>query len=445
MNLTSILNKLPNTWGSIRKLLIKTISFQKKIKRLYGKVNPTVSPTVCAVPWMHLNFEPDGRVVPCCLASAEDYESGNINKQTIQEIWNSPNQRALRREMMAGKKPEICHKCFDREEVSGESGRIHHNNEFSEVIKAIPQITKPDGTCTTMELKYWDFRFSNLCNYKCRSCGPRYSSAWVPDVKKLGWSIPLEKVSNIENVQGQSNFDFLNDQIGYAKKIYFAGGEPLLMPEHWQTLDILVEQKRFDVRLSYNTNCSVLSYGKKNVIDYWRQWQPGKIEVWPSIDEIGPRAELIRAGTVWPKVEENLKEMLTLDNITIRPGLTIGAWNVNRLPEIITHLVDLGVISKKHHYLNFFINLLEMPEHYHVSILNDQFRQSTIDKINNFILEYDKKYTTHSVPKFSQILHELSKPQDPKAVKNFYSMTKQIDAIRNENLFEVIPELKNAI
>jgi radical SAM protein with 4Fe4S-binding SPASM domain len=394
---------------------------------------------------MHLNFEPDGRVVPCCLASADDYDSGNINKQSIQQIWNSPNQRALRRQMMKGEEPEICHKCFDREKVTGESGRIHHNREFKEVLDAIPNITLEDGTCTTMELKYWDFRFSNLCNYKCRSCGPRYSSAWVPDAKKIGWSVPLEKVSNIENVQGQRNYDFLNDQIGHAKKIYFAGGEPLLMPEHWQTLDILVEQKRFDVKLNYNTNCSVLSYGKKNVLDYWRQWQPGKIEVWPSIDEIGERAELIRSGTVWYKVEENLKEMVALDNITLRPGLTIGAWNVNRLPEIITHLVGLGVISQKEYHLNFFVNLLEMPEHYHVSILNDQFRQDTIDKINNFIIEYDKKYNTHSAPKFSQILHELSKPQNLQAVKNFYRITDQVDHVRNENIFEVIPELKTAL
>jgi radical SAM protein with 4Fe4S-binding SPASM domain len=445
MNIKTLLFRFPYFQKLFQKRLVKTVFFWKKMKRIYDQNHPTVSPTVCAVPWMHLNFEPDGRVVPCCLASADNYESGNINTQKLEDIWNSPNQRALRKQMMQGIEPKICHKCFDRERVSGESGRVFHNQEFKEVLDAIPNITLEDGTCTTMELKYWDFRFSNLCNYKCRSCGPRYSSAWVPDGKKLGWKIELEKVSNIENVQGQRNYDFLNDQIVHAKKIYFAGGEPLLMPEHWQTLDILVEQNRFDVKLNYNTNCSVLSYGKKNVLDYWRRWQPGKIEVWPSIDEIGPRAELIRSGTVWHKVEENLKEIVAVDNITIRPGLTIGAWNVNRLPEIISHLIELGVISRKHHYLNFFINLLEVPEHYHVSILNDQFRQETIAKINAFIVEYDKKYNTHSAPKFSQILYELSKPQNDRAVKNFYKITDQIDQVRNENIFEVIPELKTAI
>jgi len=417
----------------------------QKIKLGYDPVNPNISPTVCAVPWMHLNFEPSGRVMPCCLTSTHNYDAGDLNKQTVEEIWNSPNQRSLRRTMMEGKEPEICRKCFDKEKVTGESGRIHHNRDFPEVINAIPNITLEDGTCTTMELKYWDFRFSNLCNMKCRSCGPRYSSAWVPDAKKLKWKIEFEKVSNIDSVEGKDNYAFLEEQVKYVKKIYFAGGEPLLMPEHWQTLDILVKNKRFDVKISYNTNASTLVYGKKNVIDYWSQWNPGKVEVWPSIDEIGERAELIRSGTVWSKVEENLVELGKLENIYLRPGLTVGAWNVHRLPEIITHLIEIGVIKKKHSYSNFFINLLEDPNHYHVSILSDQFRQEIIKKLNNWCAEFNQQHNIQLDNKFTQIIHELNKPHDFSAKNKFIEVTKQMDAIRNENTYTIIPEMRDVL
>ena len=332
---------------------------KRKYKRIFLKQKNAMSKTtLCAVPWMHLNFEPNGKVVPCCLTSHHNYFAGDLNKQSIEEIWNSSNMKNLRKQFLAGEEPEICATCFDREKVTGESGRIFHNREFKNVINIIPEITKPDGTCTTMELKYWDFRFSNLCNFKCRSCGPRYSSAWVPDAKKLGYT-DQEKVWNIEAVDDKTNFDFLKDQVQHVQKVYFAGGEPLMMPEHWQTLDLLVENKRFDVKISYNTNASTLSYGKKNALDYWKQWESDKIEVWPSIDEIGERAELIRSGTVWHKVEDNLRELTTLDNIIVRPGMTIGAWNVRRLPVIINHLIELGVIRKKNNYQNFFINLLQ--------------------------------------------------------------------------------------
>ena len=401
--------------------------------------------TVCAIPWMHLAFEPSGKVIPCCLTSTYNYFVGDLNNQSIEEIWNSENMKALRRDMINGVEPDICSKCFEREKVTGESGRLYHARDFPDVLKKIPQITEPDGTCTEMKLKYWDFRFSNLCNFKCRSCGPRYSSTWVPDAKKLGLISEQDKVWTIESVDEKTNFDFLKDQVQYVEKVYFAGGEPLLMPEHWQILDLLRDNQRFDVKISYNTNASVLSYGKKNAIDYWKLWDAPKVEVWTSIDEIGERAELIRAGTVWSKVEENLIALSKVDNIIVRPGITVGAWNVFRLPEIIMHFMEIGVLQNKpqhgYHYNNFFINLLEQPIHYHVSILPDEFREQTIKKLTDFIANFNSKYNTKIDELFSHILHELEKPFNQFAAKSFIEITRQIDGLRNEDTFATIPEM----
>lgn len=398
--------------------------------------------TICAVPWVHLNFEPNGKVVPCCLTSTHDYFAGDLTTQSIDEIWNSDNMKLLRKQMINGENPEICRKCFDQEEITGKSGRYYQNKEFPDVLEKIPNITLEDGTCTEMKLQYWDFRFSNLCNFKCRSCGPRYSSAWVPDAKKIGLINEQEKVWYIQNVDKNTNFEFLKDQINNVKKIYFAGGEPLLMDEHWQILELLVKNKKFDVKLNYNTNCSTLTYNKQHVLEYWKQWEFGKLEVWPSIDEIGERAELIRSGTVWSNVEENLKELVRHDNIFIRPGITVGAWNVFRLPEIITYLNDIGVLRKKLKYKNFFINLLEQPTHYHVHILPYDYRKHIIHKLESFIREYNVKYNTSIDDLFTHIIHELKKPQSTRDVEKFINTTTKIDKIRNENTFNIIPELQ---
>jgi radical SAM protein with 4Fe4S-binding SPASM domain len=428
-----------NSMRSIRPYIEK---MYRKYKRIFQKKKQQMTKnTICPVPWMHLNFEPNGKVVPCCLTSTYNYFAGDLNKQTIDEIWNSDNMKDLRQQMINGEEPEICSKCFDREKVTGESGRTYHIKDFPELMKDIPNITLKDGTCTKMELKYWDFRFSNLCNFKCRSCGPRYSSAWVPDAKKLGYT-DQEKVWNIESVDDKTNFDFLKDQVQHVQKIYFAGGEPLLMPEHWQIMDMLVENERFDVKLSYNTNCSTLTYGGKNIVDYWKQWQFGKLEVWPSIDEIGDRAELIRSGTVWSKIEANLQELIKYENIIVRPGITVGAWNVGRLPEIVNHLIKIGVVNKRHKYKNFFINLLEQPAHYHVHILPDEVREDTIKKLNEFIENHNKEYNTTIDHLFSHIIHELQKPFDLKSAKRFLKVTEQVDGVRNESLFDIVPEMK---
>jgi len=401
------------------------------------------SKTICAVPWMHLNFEPNGKVVPCCLTSAHDYFAGDLNKDSIEEIWNSKNMRKLRKEMVDGVEPAICNKCFDREKVTGISGRTHHNRNFPEVIEAIPEITEEDGTCTTMDLKYWDFRFSNLCNFKCRSCGPRYSSAWVPDAKKLGWISEQEKVWHIKETEKITNVDFLRASVDKVKTIYFAGGEPLMMPEHWAILDMLVEAKRFDVKIQYNTNMSLLGYNKKKVLDYWKQWDFGMIEVWPSIDELNERAELIRAGTVWSKVEANIKEVAKYPNIIMRPGLTIGAWNVFRIPEIVDELVALGCI-RQHEYMNhnnWFVNLLETPVHYHVSIWPDKQRQIIIDHLREWIAEFNARHNTDIQPIMDHIISELEKPWNQQAAERFVDISNEVDKVRGENIYEVIPEM----
>ena len=403
-----------------------------------------VSDTICAVPWMHLNFEPNGKVVPCCLTSAHDYFAGDLNEDSIEEIWNSNNMKTLRKEMIDGKEPAICNKCFDREKVAGTSGRTHHNKNFPQVLELIPTITEEDGACTTMDLRYWDFRFSNLCNFKCRSCGPRYSSAWVPDAKKLNWITEQEKVSFIKQTEKTTNVDFLKSSVDKVESIYFAGGEPLMMPEHWEILDMLVEKKRFDVKVQYNTNMSILGYKKKKVLDYWQQWEFGMIEVWPSIDEIGERGELIRAGTVWETVAKNIKEVAQYPNIIMRPGLTIGAWNVFRIPEIVEELIALGAI-KKYEYIkhnNWFVNLLETPEHYHVSIWPDKQRQIIIDHLKEWIVDYGKEHNTSIQGIMNHILSELEKPWDKEAAKKFVKITQQLDDIRGEDTYAIIPEMK---
>lgn len=397
--------------------------------------------TICAVPWMHLNFEPNGKVIPCCLTSTFNYFAGDLTRESIGEIWNSKNMKNLRQQMIKGIEPEICVKCFSREKVTGESGRFYHNREFKKVIDIIPAITRSDGTATKMDLKYWDFRFSNLCNFKCRSCGPRYSSSWVPDAKALGWIKEQDKVLTINSVNSTSNYDFLKDQVDVVEKIYFAGGEPLLMDEHWEILDLLEKNKKFDTRICYNTNLSTLVYKKKNVLDIWKKWNNNKVEVWPSIDEIGDRAELIRSGTVWSKIDENLRLITQLDNLFIKPGITVGAWNVFRLPEIIEYLTNVGAINHKFGFKNFYFNLLEWPQHYHVQVLPIEYRKEVIAKLENFKKTYNEKYKTNVDHLFTHILSELEKPFNRAEAEKFCQMTNDLDQLRKENTRMVIPEI----
>jgi radical SAM protein with 4Fe4S-binding SPASM domain len=402
--------------------------------------------TVCAIPWVHLNIIPRGKVYPCCMTSEHKTYAGDLNEQTIEEVWNSDYMKGIRTQMLNGEEPNMCRRCFESEQSSNFSTRLNHNRYFHEKLKEIPEITKEDGHVDKVDLRYWDFRFSNLCNYKCRTCGPEFSSSWIPDAKEMGWTShdTDKKVFNIQTVDESTNIDFLKKYVNIVEKVYFAGGEPLLMDEHWQILDMLDEGERYDVVITYNTNLSVLKYKNKNAIDYWKKWGK-KVWLWPSIDEIDERAELIRSGTNWKNVEENLKAVSQI-GIHCKPGITVSNMNVHRIPEIVNRLVDLGVVNEHDEYWqNFSFNIVEYNPQFHVSSLPDYTRQKIKEKLQKFISDYNTKHNVDINGKFLHLFWHLDKPFNEENLENFKRYTKKLDFIRNENLADIIPELKELL
>ena len=398
--------------------------------------------TICALPWTHLNIIPRGKVYPCCITTDFNGYAGDLNTQTIEEVWNSDYMKQVRVKMMNGEEPSMCSRCFESERSSGTSTRINHNNYFKSKLAEIPIITQSDGFVEKVDLRYWDFRFSNLCNYKCRTCGPEYSSSWIADAKKLGWLNDSEndKVIGIESVDESTNVDFLKKYVNIVEKVYFAGGEPLLMDEHWQILDMLDQSERYDVILTYNTNLSKLTYKNKNVLDYWKKWGR-RIWVWPSIDEIDERAELIRAGTNWKNVEDNLRKIVELD-IHVKPSMTVSCMNVHRIPEVVNRLVDLGVIRESDEYWqNFSFNILEFGPHYHVSVLSDTTRLHIKDKLEKFISDYNTKFNVDIRNKFLHLFWHLERPHNPVSAHRFKTDTLKLDNIRGEDTLKILPEL----
>ena len=77
---------------------------------------------ICVLPWVHVNLNPNGEVVPCCIAT-NNYVIGDLNNQSIEDIWNSPRMVNLRQQFLDGKKPKICTRCFSKEETGVSSHR----------------------------------------------------------------------------------------------------------------------------------------------------------------------------------------------------------------------------------------------------------------------------------------------------------------------------------
>jgi len=417
-------------------LLIKRIIKYKMDKAPFNS-------SICIKPWTHLNILPSGIVRPCCIMRDDSSSTiGNLHEQSLEEIWNNPKMKQLRKDMLEDKKPSLCERCYKHEAAGTGSARMAHNNGFLEELARVPFHTDEDGHNNRFDLIYWDFRFSNKCNLRCRSCGPAYSSSWVPDAKKLSTSnAEREKLTKFEYVDGKSNIDFIKEHVSKVKRIYFAGGEPLIMDEHYEILDMLVAVNNTNCSLSYNTNLQTLSYKNWNVIDYWKKWDNKNLSISPSLDDIGERAELIRKGTDWKRTEDNLKTLVK-EGFNVRPNITTGALNVFRLPEILTYFYKNKVLNKEQLCRNFNINIIDHPEHLHIRALPDDFKQKTKKKLLKFIDEFKKTSGCDISLRFSYVLQILDEPHVPEWKNAFVSFNKQLDEIRNEQLYEVIPELK---
>jgi hypothetical protein len=261
----------------------------------------------------------------------------------------------------------------------------------------------------------------------------------VPDWKKLHPDLKVAKSTFIEEVNGEPVLEFVKKNITKVENIYFAGGEPLIMDEHYRVLNMLIENNIFNCRLYYNTNMSTLTYKEYNVLDYWKKFT--RLTIGVSIDEIGERAELIRKGTIWTNTDANLRQLVA-ENIFINPCITVGAQNVFRLPEIITYFKDIGALKPEWEYKNFTFNLIYGPECYVITALPDEIKAQTKEKILAFIQNYKEKYNVDITDKFTQVFSFLNSPHVPKYRELFIHYTKSLDEIRNENTYEVIPELK---
>jgi radical SAM protein with 4Fe4S-binding SPASM domain len=393
----------------------------------------------CIIPWIHLNTWPNGNVFQCCIT---DYRNhiGTLRKNTLEEIFNNDYMKNLRNDMLQNKQHSSCAKCYEQEEMGITSFRNAANKNFSNHIDDAVEKTKQDGTAD-FNLVYWDFRFSNLCNMKCRMCGGHLSSLWNIDEKEIyGKASEPEIVVNTKDHSIDDLYQVLDEQIDNVEEIYFAGGEPLIMEEHYYILEKLIEKKRFDVRLRYNTNLLKVQYRKWDNLELWKHFD--NVQVIASLDAMSERGEYIRKGTVWNTVDENMKLLIAQDHIKFGVSPTINLFNVHHIPDFVEYMLECGLRIEELH-LN---NVLTNPSWYHVNILPEDLKDEIRNKYNEHIATTQDADTRRRLSgKYQSILDYLNTDMSEEDLAfnrmKFLEVTQRLDSYRKESLSETFPEL----
>lgn len=394
------------------------------------------------LPWVHLYVSPHGAVNPCCLTPWDpDKVFGSINEQPVLETWNGAQMRSLRKRMLKDKKNEICTQCYRNEDLGQTSKRQLANLLYKDKIQWVNE-TDRSGRSSKAKPIYWDIRISNLCNFKCRICGHHSSSKWFEDAKALG-SLSHEGRVNYSMKDMDDVLKQLEFVIPELEEVYFAGGEPLIMEEHYQILDLLIGLGKTDIRLRYNTNFSMTTFKDRDVFELWKYFDD--VQVHASLDDMGPRAEFQRKGQNWTQVLLERKRMLEFcPHVELTVGPTISVFNVFSITDfhrnwVESHLIDVD---------DFIPHTLHHPAAYSIRILPEEMKAEVREKFAAH-LEWLAQFRTKAGMKFDMVVNEFERSvtyMDAEdwsdRIPEFRKMCGELDELRNENTLDMHPELE---
>ena len=283
--------------------------------------------TLCMAPWTHTYLSPQTERRMCCASRepAQNFQqyidtasgTGRYIPITLSDHWNSEHMKSVRQRMMAGETLPECEVCNDKL-LNTSVYRSYFNQMFGDRYQEAMEKTHASGH-TDMQPVSWDYRFSNLCNFKCRMCGDMLSSSWETEQRqhsminwadsKNAWMQPQvrQQISQFQDSQVEQEFADAVEQ-HRVEEVYWVGGEPLMYEQHWRYMRRIVELGdggRLYAR--YNTNLSRVDYRGCNlyrdILTHVRDWQ-----ICASLDGTGATGEYIRTGLDYSQWLENFRQ-----------------------------------------------------------------------------------------------------------------------------------------
>jgi|688.fasta_scaffold379518_2 molybdenum cofactor biosynthesis enzyme MoaA len=331
---------------------------------------------------------PNGEIAPCCVIK------GNYSKP-ISFITDKKRFSDLQTEEV----PKNCSQCVRYPEVSYKNFFDRFNGD---------------------DIQYLDFRNSNLCNLKCRTCGPHFSSSWA---KELNYEHPVIQTDVFEQVK-----KILDKNI---KNIYFAGGEPFLNKDHWQLLELLIRLNyAANITLYYSTNLTITTFKSLDAYSLWKNFK--EVQVMVSVDAIGEPFNYIRSGANWDLVDKNINTLLKQKNIHVILSFTLSAISVWFLPDVLEYANQKRIK----------VNIIQLtdPHYFTLNVFPTELVEQCIDVLNQC-----KKISPVNSDEIDLAISIAKNNDDQRSFLTLVSNVLLADKIRSESLFDFLPFQQIAI
>lgn len=414
------------------------------------------SKTFCMHPFTGLATREDGSIKICC----RSLPIGHIEKESLGQTWNNDIIKLVRKEVLNDVRPKVCKPCFDLEDQGVESLRQRHVNGIipEARINLYPNALDDLNEDYTMPFKFptIEIKLNNLCNLKCRMCNPLDSTSWqdwnavksfyakennylVPTIDKLVKK-PGQYIGLFDNTENWWN-DF-EKLIPYFRRVEFAGGEPLMDPNHYKILDMLKPYGK-KIEIKYATNGTTLGISKGRTIhDYWPHFRSVAVNV--SLDGVGAVYDYIRTNSSFEQVESNIKEIQTIPNVSRVVGaFTAQAGNILQAAECIDYFINkMGIV--------FYSHRVSYPSVLSAQVLPKELKQEAINRLKEVgmrvsTFENVKKYPILEKITQQQIqdnINYLNAKDESHRWQEFLDFNYALDATRGQSLLDAVPEFK---
>lgn len=374
----------------------------------------------CILPWTAMEVQPNGTVKPCCMykdtlknPNGQEYL---IQKDNIDDILNSDELNEIKQRFLSGTQPRGCHRCW-MEEISGkDSKRIRDNQKYQHLIKE-------DVIFDEAKPRYLDLKLGNICNLKCRICGPQYSSRWITEKKRYDKLDGI--VENYERLdwpeKSEKFWETVESLIPNLEHLDFTGGEPFMISQHFDLLEKIVSSGRANkISLHYNSNGTQLPM--KALKEIWPHFK--YVDVHFSIDGIGKQFEYQRHPAKWNDALTTMSvfKQYVKPNFDIKICHTVNIFNVFYLPEFLDWAKSFG--------MNVYLNNLHEPKYYNVSTIPYTAK-----------VKIQKKLEDYNGQNLNSVINFMMNSNTQSQFMTFESHIKRMDIVRSESFAATFPEL----
>lgn len=434
------------------------MAVEKTFKEKVEKLN-SVSSCFCLAKWTQVTIDLMHGTNHSCHHPKRHLIDENAVKENPWELHNTPEKKAAREQMLAGKRPSECHYCWNIEDTPGD----HYSDRIVKSLDpwSYPHFEKVMETGSTKDYAphYLEVMFDNACNFSCGYCLADISSSVKKEMDTFGPYPVHYKTHRMEDPQWQRKYKngenpFLNAFWLWLPEIWrelqvfrITGGEPLLSKHTFRVLDYILDNPQRNLVMAINSNLGVEKDRLDNFLNKLHLIKDAQavkdFELYVSADTYAEQAEYIRKGMSYAQFMHNLTHILEKDYC--KRVVLMVTFNLLSLSQFKTFLKDIVALKKSYPALRLDISYLSQPEYLSANIWGKEgeaFAKESLD-----YMKTQSVFSSHEVNKMERIYHWLKVPIESSEQSlrrsDFFAFITEYDKRYQKKFTDIFPEMKN--